>query len=154
MGVRFVERGVFRLLGVQIRGNPMETDYSHLWHDLYMPRIAELEAYALGHECYGAYFATDVQGIDDIMAAKEVGPDAPVPDGLVARDVPAASYAVFDCQVKSIGPTWHAIFGEWMPTSGYSFDDGKAALEVYRPAEVAEHADAPVEIWVPVRKVG
>jgi len=151
---RFIERGAFRVLGVQIRANPMQADYQDLWQNRYMPREAEIDALGTSEECYAVYFATDEEGIDDIMAAKIVPVEADVPEELVARDVPAAAYAVFDCQIKSIGPTWQTVMSTWLRTSGYQFDEGKCALEAYPPNDCEEHAEAPVEIWVPVRKGG
>lgn len=152
MEARIVERDAFRLIGVAVRGDPTRADYSDLWQNRYAARMEEIAGVTVGDECYGAYFATGEEGIDNIMAGRIARDDAEAPAGLVCRAVPAATYACFDAQIRSIGATWGAIFGGWLPTSGYEMDPGKPSLEVYPPTEVTDHAEAPVIIMLPVRK--
>lgn len=64
------------------------------------------------------------------------------------RPLPGSAYARFDCTLGTIGATWGAIHKEWLPTSGYTEDEGRPALENYPPDCLSP--DAPVTIWVAV----
>jgi AraC family transcriptional regulator len=68
-------------------------------------------------------------------------------------DVPASTWAIFE----SIGPmpnaiqeTWHRIFAEWFPATGFEHADAPE-LEVY-PEGDSSSADYRCEIWIPIIK--
>ena len=79
--------------------------------------------------------------------------DQPAGDGLVRYQVPAGTWAVFEC----IGPMPAAmqqmqqrIMTEWLPVSGYQPGDGPD-LEVYEPGDTrSSHYRS--EIWFPIKK--
>lgn len=65
-----------------------------------------------------------------------------VPDGMEVLEIPAAKYAVFtlDSQIVEVGQAayiqaikdlWRHIFEEWLPGSGYSYDEEKCNFEIY-----------------------
>ena len=77
----------------------------------------------------------------------------PVPEGMEAFTVPAATWAVFTC----VGPMPGAIqemqkrlATEWLPTSGYEFGNAPD-IEAYFD-EDGTKPDVRSEIWVPVVK--
>jgi len=70
-----------------------------------------------------------------------------------AMTVPGGKYAVahFVIDPAQYGDAWQAIFGGWLPESGYACDD-RPAFERY----LQKHSEHPegkhdVEIWVPVK---
>jgi AraC family transcriptional regulator len=74
-------------------------------------------------------------------------------DGLISRNIPAATWAVF----TSIGPlpgaiqnVWQKIFQEWFPATGYEHTGGPE-LEVYPAGDTAAE-DYRCEVWIPVVK--
>lgn len=67
--------------------------------------------------------------------------NSPVPEGMEARDIPAAQWAVFPCTMETLQDVTRRIFSQWLPGSGYELAP-LPQLEVYK----AEH----VEIWVAV----
>ena len=79
--------------------------------------------------------------------------DAPVPKDMVAWEVPAATYAVFDCTgpaSKAIGNMTHRIMTEWLPGSGYEWAQ-RADVEVYfGPRMTAD--DYHSQIWLPIER--
>lgn len=79
--------------------------------------------------------------------------DAPAPEGMVAWEVPAATYAVFDCvgpASKAIGEMTHRIMTEWLPGSGYTWAQ-RADVEVYfGPRMTAD--DYRSQIWLPIER--
>jgi predicted transcriptional regulator YdeE len=74
--------------------------------------------------------------------------DATSPDkALVARNVPAARYAVFKCASQDMGKTYQYIYGEWLPKSRYKIDKNACCFEQYAPKE---WANRPVFIYIPI----
>jgi AraC family transcriptional regulator len=73
------------------------------------------------------------------------------PKGLVARSVPAQTYAVFthSGHVSEIGKTYAAIWDQWVPQSGKVVSDGPW-LEKHLPTFNPRTGLGGVEIWIPV----
>ncbi len=145
----FVTREAFVVIGVSVRGNPMALDYRSIWANQFMPHQDELMRLSTDKAYYGVFFETDETEVVDHMAAVAVDAAAQAPAGLVRREVPAATYAVFDCTVKTIGQTWNAIMSEWLPASDYTYDLACASFELYPPGTEGE--DGPLAIYVPVK---
>jgi len=82
--------------------------------------------------------------------AVEKGAEPPT-DALVVRAVPGGRYAVFPCTMETIGETWAAIYGEWEPPEGLTFDATRPDLEVFAPE--GSEGPAPVRILVPMKQV-
>jgi AraC family transcriptional regulator len=84
------------------------------------------------------------------MGAAENG-DEPIPEGWVEKDVPAATWAVYE----SIGPmpgaiqqVWQSIMADFTSPTQYAHAEGPD-LEVYFPGDMSA-ADYRCEVWVPV----
>jgi AraC family transcriptional regulator len=73
------------------------------------------------------------------------------PKGLVARSVPAQTYAVFthSGHVFEIGKTYAAIWDQWVPQSGKVVSDGPR-LEKHLPTFNPRTGLGGIEIWIPV----
>lgn len=86
------------------------------------------------------------------LAGHEVTDIANLPDGIKGKQVPAANYAVFTHQgpISALPQVFRAIYGEWMPTSGYKMDPVISADFEYYPQPMTDHENALIEIWVPV----
>lgn len=149
MEPKMVDFEAFRVLGVQVRAKPDQVDYTRLWHDQVDPRLDEIRPHSTSGAYYNVYLPTDEPGVSDVVAGMAVTAEAPVPDGLVARDVPAATYAVTTCHLHEIGATWDALFRLWLPTSAYVSDGGKAAFEVFPPDGAGP--ETPLEVCLPVK---
>jgi len=148
MKAEIVEREDAQVLGYMARINPMEADYAPLWEKGFDPHQKEIEALASEPAYYGVYYGTEEEGKTDFVAGMMVGEVVDVPEGLTLRDVPGGAYARFECTMSAIGPTWGAIYGQWLPSSGYTVDETRAALEYYPPD--MQGPDTPVTIYVPV----
>jgi AraC family transcriptional regulator len=61
--------------------------------------------------------------------------------------IPAATWAVFDCTLANLQDVTKNIFREWFPSVDYEHD-AKPELEVYLPE--GEGQDMRCEIWIPV----
>lgn len=81
------------------------------------------------------------------------GDNTEIPDGFSIREIPAHTWAVFEC----IGPmpdavqnTWHKICSEFFPTANYE-PTYEMDIEAY-PAGVMTSPDYRTEIWVTVKE--
>lgn len=78
-----------------------------------------------------------------------------IPEGMVARTIPAAKYAVFTSKAESqakmsqsIQDTWADIYGKWFPVSGYERTDGPD-FELY---DMRCMWDKPeTDIYIPIK---
>ena len=149
MEPEIVTRAESAVLGVTARINPTQADYREIWERRFMPRHAEIAARAVEKSYYGVYYGTDQPGLVDFVAGMVADVGESVPEGLAHRVVPAGLYAKFRCTMGSIGPTWGAIYGQWLPASAYVEDEARPALEHYPPETMGP--DSPVEIYVAVK---
>lgn len=150
MDAKIVKRPGSYVLGIGARINPMEAEYGELWEKQFTPRHDEIKALATEDDYFGAYYGTEEEGMADFIAGMAVGELDQVPEGLVHREIPAGEYAAFECTMATIGPTWGAIYEQWLPESGYVEDETRPSLEQY-PPDMGEGPDAPVTILVPIK---
>ncbi|NLT47697.1 MAG: AraC family transcriptional regulator, partial [Clostridiales bacterium] len=83
-----------------------------------------------------------------------VATDKPTPKDMTEYEVPAGTWAVFEC----IGPMPGAIqelqkriVTEWLPTSGYEYANAPD-IEVYFEGD-QQSADYRCEVWLPIKKL-
>lgn len=100
-----------------------------------------------------------VLGVSTCMNGKDfdyyiaVATNKPTPEGTVEYEIPACTWAVFEC----IGPMPQAIqelqkriITEWLPTSGYEYADAPD-IEVYTEGD-QQSPHYRSEVWLPVLK--
>jgi predicted transcriptional regulator YdeE len=97
---------------------------------------------------YGANFA-DQEGLT-YLAGMAVQEAAEPVEGVEARQIPAALYAVFECTVDGIGPTYGYVWFQWPPAGPYDQDKAGLGYDYYPPGTTV--GDSPVEVWAPVRQ--
>lgn len=75
-----------------------------------------------------------------------------VPEGMETFILPAGAYAVFHYKGApgAFAPTFHYIFGTWLPASGYVIDK-RPHFEVLGEKYRNDSPDSEEEIWIPVR---
>lgn len=125
MEPRIVAKEAFVVVGIpfkgQISSGPYEdgennNEIGKAW-DEFNARANEIEGWnapAIGL-CFG--MPNDVEPW--YIAGAEVATAGRVPEGMVARAVPAEKYAVFECTLPTLGETYKYIMEEWQPASGY-----------------------------------
>lgn len=86
------------------------------------------------------------------LAGLEVSSLDQVPEGMTARRVPAATYAVFTHTgpLDRLGETMRYIYGTWLPTAGYEQAEGPD-LELYDKRFDPTSPTSEMEIWLPVK---
>ncbi len=149
MEPNIVERESFKVMGVVARVIPASADFHDIWMNQFMARHDEVKPHSTDGAYYGVCFCQGEEAIDYI-AGMAVGDVATVPEGLVVREVPAATDAVFECRVATISQTYDFIHKEWLAASEFDYDRSAPDFEHYPPDTVT--GESPVFIHVPVRK--
>lgn len=82
-----------------------------------------------------------------------VATDVPVPNGMFAFEIPAATWAVFENNgyfKENVQSIFRRFYTEWLPFSGYEYA-GFPDIEVYpvcKETPVSGHS----EVWIAIRK--
>lgn len=159
MEYRIVDKPAMRVVGYHLAGSWDERDAHEkiveFWDELVRDggeRIHRVLSLMDGHEPQALM---GVCGDDDDLSGYLVGvaTEAEVPMGMTAWEVPAATYAVFDCvgpASEAIGRTMHRIMTEWLPSSGYERAP-KADVEVYLGPNMTA-ADYRSQVWLPIER--
>ena len=82
-----------------------------------------------------------------------VSSSEPVPEGMFAYEVPACTWAIFECKgamPAAIQSMQRRIMTEWFPNSGYQYADAPD-IEQYTDGDQSSE-DYMSYIWVPVKK--
>ena len=65
------------------------------------------------------------------------------------KEIPALTWAVFDCTLDDLQDVTKRIFSEWFPSTGYQHAEAPE-LEVYLPEKPGQPMQ--VELWIPILK--
>ncbi|MEA4895861.1 MAG: AraC family transcriptional regulator [Oscillospiraceae bacterium] len=157
MNYKIETKEAFRIIGpkrhykMDVDGNFAEVPL--FWQEVsqsgVMPRLCEL----MNLPPYG------IMGVCTCMNGKDfdyyisVASDRPVPNDMSAYEVPATTWAVFECvgaMPKAIQELQKRIVSEWLPASGYEYADAPD-IEVYSDGDMSS-PDYRSEVWIPVIK--
>lgn len=125
MEPKFVETQEFKVVGLMANFNDeTKSSIPDLW-SVFAPRMGEITARIEG-TTYGVCFpaALDDENFDYMTAVPVENFDS-VPEGMVARTVPAHKFAVFthktgdDTMHNDLQKSVQYIWGTWLPNSGY-----------------------------------
>ncbi|MCL2624433.1 MAG: GyrI-like domain-containing protein [Planctomycetaceae bacterium] len=141
-----------KLVGMVIRTNMQKasTDCHAVWQT-FMPRVTALSGGADIDESFGVSVMVSQDGTFDYWAAVEMSVDTPLPEDMVALELPGGLYA---CAVvpnlSQVAEAYGTMYMEWpQQQSEYAADMQAPCVEVYRGRWTP---DDPVELWVPVLK--
>ena len=152
MDYRIVEKAQFTVMGVS-RSFSSETSYDEI------PKFWEEHFRNGGGEKVKGMFGVCIDSKDngsamefDYLIADVYDPCAEIPGGCVTRVIPAGTWAIFPCSVKTLQDVNTKIWSEWLPNCKDYNLAGNYNIEMY-----TEMCDDPAkqysEIWVPVEKV-
>lgn len=151
MDYRIVEKAQFTVMGVSRKFNS-ETSYQEI------PKFWEEHFRNGGGEKVKGMFGVCMDSRDngsamefDYLIADVYDPCAEIPGGCVTRVIPAGTWAVFPCSVKTLQDVNTKIWSEWLPNCKDYKLAGNYNIEMY-----TEMCDDPAkqycEIWIPVVK--
>ena len=157
MNYRIETKEAFRIVGAK-RRYPMNSEENFaeipkFWGEMnqagLFPKLCEV----MSPELNG------VLGVCTCMEGKDfdyyisVASDKPLPDGMAEYEVPAATWAIFECvgaMPKAIQELQTRVVSEWLPVSGYEYADAPD-IEVY-PEGDQSFPGYRCEAWLPVTK--
>ncbi|MGE4485084.1 MAG: GyrI-like domain-containing protein, partial [Oscillospiraceae bacterium] len=157
MNYKIETKDAFRIVGAK-RHFPMEVEESfakvpQFWQETAQSGILPKLCGILNQPPFG------ILGVSTCMNGKDfdyyiaVASDKPVPEGMAEYEVPACTWATFEC----VGPMPNAIqalqtriVSEWLPVSGYEYADAPD-IEVYTEGDQTA-PDYKCEVWLPVVK--
>ena len=143
-----IDKPGFTLLGLMERFPYQQDDFEGIW-ERFMAHHDQIEPLSTDKAFYGAYSPNADKSMD-YLAAMTVKKGTQAPDGLTLWEIPKARWAVFECTVATIGPTYDALFKEWLPASPYKqTGPSPDAFERYPPS--TDSGDTPVLIYIKVR---
>jgi predicted transcriptional regulator YdeE len=145
------DRDAFTVMGTQTRITSADQKnpdtYTKIW-DAFEQYRTQVRPLSIEQRSFGVTFATNKKDAFDYLAGVSVHSDATPPDkALVARNVPAARYAVFKCASQDMGKTYQYIYSDWLPKSRYKIDKNACCFEQYAPRE---WTNRPVYIYIPI----
>ena len=141
----------FYVVGMPYLGKNEHSEISQMWQE-FIPRIPEIKHIAPGPDISYGICSPNAEGLVDYIAALPVAALADIPAGMVGKEVPAQTYIVFEAQgLEDIGPTYHRILNDWMPTSGYQPVDGPD-FELYPETFDPGEPDSILYIYFPIQK--
>lgn len=152
MEPRIVEKESFTLIGMIYFGENQKGEVGQLWGE-FNPRACRIP-HRLPGTAYGFCFTDDRANPNFwYLAGVPVEQIGEIPAEMVAKTVPAQTYAVFTHRgpVSSLGDTYSEAYRNWLPTSGYElaahFD-----FELYDERfEGPEDANSETDVYIPVR---
>ena len=151
MEPQIVRREGFTVMGMIGHFGSAAENFGPLWNE-YMRHHKQVEPVSAGEGHYGVYLGADHTKPIDYLAGMAVEGTAVAPEGVEAREVPAALYAVFECSFQEIGPTYGYIWGEWLRSSPYEQDTSKLGFDYFPPGTT--DGPSPVAVWFPVKEKG
>lgn len=116
---QITEKPAFTVVGVRIRTNPKSGEIAQLWsnHGASLINVPNMTQ----DGSYGVMEMIDMEADEmDYMAAVGVSEVGDIPDGMSQWDIPAATYAVFEATLPTLGASFDEFYGEWLPTSDYN----------------------------------
>lgn len=145
----FTSKPAFTAVGLMYRGkNETKKEIPQLWEQL-VPRMQEIKYVSTPRASYGVMGNYDpATGEFDYLASMGVDRVDDLPQGMQRWDVPAQHYAVFECTLKTISPTYDFIYQQWLPQSGRQHGDGPE-FELYD--EHFQGDDSTFYIYIPVK---
>ncbi len=148
MQPKIVPQPVLRLVGLEIRTQPMSPEIPALWRR-FAARLSEIAGATEPGVALGAMRNEPDQALV-YLAGVPVAANALVPAGMTAWALPAGVHAVFEFPFGDIGRAYPFIFGTWLPGSGRQ-QDTRPVLERYGADFSPDQPASPMQVRVPLR---
>ncbi len=152
MEPKIVQREAFAVAGLELRCRMGEPDaIPQLWQRSFA-HMNEIQGLTEPGISYGVMYNYDeATEAWDYLAGYAVDADAPLPEGMTRKEIPAQRYAVFTCTMPTIQETYDAIYQEWLPQSGYEHAP-TPEFERYGQSFNPNDPTSQFEIFVPLQE--
>lgn len=154
MEPKFLTKGEFKIIGMEYVGNNKNGEIGQMWHR-FIPRMGEITNRTNSDVSYGVCFPVENMKEDSefsYVAGLEVDNFDQIPEGMVARTVPAGKYAVFihKGSLDNLRSTYEYIYGSWLPKSGQEVAF-QPDFEFYSERFIPDSEDCELDIYVPLK---
>ncbi len=134
MEPKIIKRPAFKAVGMSYVGKNEQGEIPQMW-GVFNPRAHEIKM-SSEEEYFGLCFSKvegAKEGEFEYVAAAQVASDQDIPAGMVYRQVPEYTYAVFTHHGKldTLSETYEYIYNSWLPQSGKELHPDKFDMEVY-----------------------
>jgi AraC family transcriptional regulator len=148
MEPEIVTRPAFSVMGMTVRARGGSDEMPALWDKL-MGRFHEMTE-RRGDDAYGVIDHFDeAEGTMDYTAGYEVAPEQMPPAGMDLLQIPAQTYAVFECTLPTLMDALDRAYSVWLPQSGYKRAAGPE-FEFYGQDFSPQNPDSPMTIYIPI----
>ena len=154
------EKKGFKMVGLRYFGTNEDNEIPALW-DKFMVRFGDIRHLGNSDNYYGLCtvpedFADASEGsiAFEYVAGREVTSLEDIPEGMVAREIPDATYAVFTHRgsLENLKVTYGYIYGEWARSQGPDVIAENYDFEFYNERfDLAGSAESELYIFIPVR---
>ncbi len=148
MDYRIEEKAAFTVMGRK-RSFSNETSYQEI------PKFWEEHFKDGGGRIVSGMFGLciDSEGVNfDYLIADNYLPWKDIPDGYETRTLPAGTWVVFPCNMKSLQDTNTQMWKEWLPNCKDYKLGGNYNIELYAPPNKEDVLESYCEIWLPIEK--
>lgn len=153
MEIKIVERAAFTVVGLHHRGKSENNEIPLMWQAL-GPRIQEIKDIVDRMVAYGVSADMDQStGEFTYIAGFEVSSAENAPEGMVAFEVPGATYAVFSTTLPKIGETFHNAFETWLPQAGHQ-PASSPMFEMYDERFDVQDPTSTFDVYIPIEGNG
>lgn len=145
---KIVEKAAFTVMGRSRMFNT-ETSYAEIpkfWQEHMQDGGSKIVC-----GMYGVCLDGDGKNFEYLIADNYI-PWNEVPEGYVTKVIPAGTWAVFPCKLKTLQDVNTKIWSEWLPNCKEYKLSGNYNIEMYTPP-CENPEDSYSEIWVPVEKI-
>ena len=140
---RILELDMIPVLGILRRVNQAETDFQGLWDKDFMVYHDQIRKQSIDGAYYGVSFRIERENGDvvEYLAGMAVREPSIVPEGLVARHIPAALYALFEFDFKDMDNSIGYALESWLPASPYQRNHSVSITDflIFGRGQVAFH---------------
>jgi len=152
MEPEIVERSEVKVIGTARQYQEEDLDMDTLW-SAFRENVGQITN-RVGSDAFGIYeeYQESEDGVGfSYVCSVEVRDFNSVPDGMIARVIPAHLYAVFrhDGPVSSLPETMKYVWGSWLPKADYDYAE-KPDFELYSPDAQAKNTDKTLYLHIPV----
>lgn len=150
MEYRIVKKPQFTVMGVSRKFHP-ETSYQKI-PEFWSEMLAKPDFPLMG--MYGVCMDTEESGKEfDYWIADNYIPWQEIPVQCESLVIPAGTWAVFPCKLKTLQDTNTLMWKQWLPNCQEYKLGGSYNIEMYGPMCQDDPGESYVELWLPLEKV-
>jgi predicted transcriptional regulator YdeE/DNA-binding transcriptional MerR regulator len=149
MEPNIITKPAFTVVGMRYFGKNENGEIPALW-DRLNPRWHEFKNQA-DDAAYGVCTDMNDEGLFEYVAGIAVTDASHVPEGMVVRQVPEATYAVFETTLRGIRQVYDYAMNTWLPQSAYEWANSPD-FELYDDSfDPANPEESTLYVYIPIR---